>query len=393
MTDSVISFGPYRLMPTRRLLLRDGGTVEVRSRALDVLIALAESAGNVVSQRELLERAWPNVVVGEGSLRVAIAGLRKDLGDGRDGARYITNVTGRGYSFVAPVTRSAAGPLETAASGSASQLQSAAGHKLPPKLARMIGRGDAVETLAALLASRRFVSVVGPGGVGKTTVAISVGHALLEAFDGAVNFVDLSAVADPAMVPGTVAAVLGVYSQLPDPTPDLLAFLANHRALLILDNCEHVIDAAAMLAERIFREAPQAHILTTSHEALRVEGENAHLLAPLDCPHPGAQLTAAEALAGSAVQLFMDRAYAAGHTAELTDAEAPVVAGICSRLDGIPLAIELAASRVGAYGLQGTADLISNRFQRLWQGRRSAPLRQQTLAAMLDWSFSPCLSG
>jgi DNA-binding winged helix-turn-helix (wHTH) protein len=304
MTDSVISFGPYRLMPARRLLLRDGETVEVRSRALDVLIVLAESAGKVVSQRELLERAWPNVVVGEGSLRVTIAGLRKDLGDGQHGARYITNVTGRGYSFVAPVTRSPARPLETAASRGASRAPSVAARTLPPRLERMIGRGDAVATLAALLASRRFVSVVGPGGVGKTTVAISIGHALLAAFDGAVYFADLGAVAEPAVVPGAVAAVLGVCSRLADPTPDLLAFLANHRALLILDNCEHVIDAAAMLAERIFREAPQAHILTTSHEALRVEGENAHLLAPLDCPHPGAQLTAAEALAESAVKLL-----------------------------------------------------------------------------------------
>jgi predicted ATPase/DNA-binding winged helix-turn-helix (wHTH) protein len=387
VADNVISFGPYSLIPARRLLLKDDAAVEVGSRGLDVLIALVEAAGEVVGQRELMERAWPNVVVGEGSLRVTIAGLRKDLGDGRNGARYIANVTGRGYCFVAPVTRSLV-ELETAQAPRPAPPLHAADHRLPPKLARMVGRADAVDTLTTLLASRRFVSVVGPGGVGKTTVAIAVGHATLDTFGDAVYFVDLSAVCDPALVACTVAAALGGFSQTHDLIPNIVAFLTNRRALLILDNCEHVIDAAGLLAERLYSETPQAHILTTSREALRVEGEHVHLLAPLDYPPPSEQLTAAEAMQRSAVQLFMDRAFAAGHTAGLTDADAPLVAAICSRLDGIPFAIELAASRVGAYGLQGTADLLNNRFKLLWQGRRSAPPRQQTLAAMLDWSFN-----
>ncbi|HSZ52339.1 MAG TPA: transcriptional regulator, partial [Caulobacteraceae bacterium] len=264
----------------------------------------------------------------------------------------------------------------------------AADHRLPPQSTRMVGRADAVDTLTTLLASRRFVSVVGPGGVGKTTVAIAVGHATLDTFGDAVYFVDLSTVCDPAMVPCTVAAVLGGVSQTQDPIASLLAFLADRRALLFLDNCEHVIDAAGLLAERLYSDAPQAHILATSREALRVEGEHVHLLSPLDYPPPSEQLTAAEALERSAVQLFMDRAFAAGHTAELTDVDAPAVAAICSRLDGIPFAIELAASRVGAYGLQSIADLLDNRFKLLWQGRRSAPPRQQSLTAMLDWSFN-----
>ncbi len=372
-------------MPARRLLLKDGDTVKVGSRALDVLIALTESEGEVVGRRELLKRAWPNVVVTEGSLRVTIAGLRKDLGDGRNGVRYITTVTGRGYCFVASVTRSLAEPLEPAA---LRHPQGAADHRLPARLARLVGRDAAVKALSTLLVSRRFVSVVGPGGMGKTTVAVSVGHAMLDAFGDDVYFVDLSAVADPAQVPSAVAAVLGVFLQTQDPLPSLLAFLADRRVLLILDNCEHVINAAALLAERLYNEAPLAYIMTTSREALRVEGEHVHFLAPLDYPPPGEQLTAAEAQATSAVQLFMERAFAAGYTTELTDADAPIVAGICNRLDGIAFAIELAASRVGAYGLQATADLLNNRFKLLWQGRRSAPPRHQTLTAMLDWSFN-----
>jgi predicted ATPase/DNA-binding winged helix-turn-helix (wHTH) protein len=388
-TGDLISFGPYCLIPAERILLKGREAVDVGSRALDVLIALVESAGEVVGQRELMVRAWPKVVVGDGSLRVTIAGLRKALGDGQDGMRYIANVTGRGYCFVAHVDRSKAQPLASPPLPRLiSEPRPVLKHKLPARPARMVGRDGAVDTLSMLLASRRFVSVVGPGGMGKTTVAISIAHALLDEFGGAVYFVDLGAVTDATLVPSAVAAVLGVFGQAQDPLPGLLAFLAGRRLLLVLDNCEHVIDAAASLTERLHREVPQVHILTTSRESLRVEGEHVHLLVPLDYPTAREDLTAAEALATAAVQLFMERAFASGYTQDLTDADAPTVAAICSRLDGIALAIELAGSRVGTYGLRGTADLLSNRFKLLWQGRRSALPRHQTLAAMLDWSFN-----
>jgi predicted ATPase/DNA-binding winged helix-turn-helix (wHTH) protein len=388
MTASdVISFGPYRLIPAERLLLRSGKAVNVGSRALDVLIALTEAAGEVVGQCELMARAWPKVVVGDGSLRAAIADLRKVLCDGGGGARYITNVTGRGYCFVAPVDRAAVQSLASMPLPLISEPCTVSKHKLPARLARMVGRDDAVEALSMLLASQRFVSVVGPGGMGKTTVAISVAHALLDQFGNAVYFVDLGAVTDANLLANTVAAVLGVFGQTQDPLPGLLAFLSGRRLLLVLDNCEHIIDAAASLTEHLHREAPQVYILTTSRESLRVEGEHVHLLMPLDYPTAREDLTAAEALATPAVQLFMERAFASGYTLGLTDADAPAVAAICSRLDGIALAVELAGSRVGAYGLRGTSDLLSNRFKLLWQGRRSAPPRHKTLAAMLDWSF------
>ena len=384
-----ISFGSYCLIPAERLLLRGAEAVNIGSRELDVLIALAESAGEVVGQRELIARAWPNVVVSEVSLRVTIAGLRKALGDGRDGMRYITSATGRGYCFVAPVDRSTARPsASTPPLPVASEPRAVPKHKLPAGLARMVGRDGAVESLSMLVVSRRFVSVVGPGGMGKTTVAVSVAHALLDTFGDAVYFVDLCAVTDATLVASAVAAVLGAFGQTQDPLPALLAFLAGRRILLVLDNCEHVIDVAATLTERLYREAPQVHLLTTSREPLRVEGEHVHILAPLDYPTAREDLTAAEALASPAVQLFMERAFASGYTSDLTDADAPTVAAICSQLDGIALAIELAGSRVGAYGLQGTADLLSNQFKLLWQGRRTAPPRQQTLHAMLDWSFN-----
>jgi predicted ATPase len=260
--------------------------------------------------------------------------------------------------------------------------------QLPARLTRMVGRDDTVRALSAQLMARRFVSIVGPGGMGKTTVAISIAHALIGDFEGAVFFVDLGALTDPGLVPTAVASALGIMMQAQDPFLRLLAFLGDRRVLLLLDNCEHVIDAAAALAESVVSEAPQAHILATSREALRVEGEHVHLLYPLDGPLNEVGLTAAEALTFPAVQLFMERAAASGDRSELSDADAPIVAGICRRLDGIALAIELAASRVSSCGIRGTAELLDSRFKLLWQGRRTALPRHQTLNAMLDWSYN-----
>jgi len=371
----ILSFGPFRLAVAERLLVKGDAPVTVGGRSLDILIALIEQAGEVVSTQDLLKRVWPDVTVEESNLRVHVAHLRKALGDGLDGIRYIINVCGRGYSFVAPVVRLPS-PIPT------NSYQ-----KLPPLLARMIGRDGAISTLRSQLICRRFVSIVGPGGMGKTTAAVAVAHTMREEFSNAVFFVDLLAVTDAAQVAGAVGSALGCFIRAQDPVPSLLASLAGKRLLLILDNCEHVIEPVATLTERLFGEAPLVHLLTTSREALRVEGETIHLLPPLDSPLEDDELTAAQALTSPAVQLFMERASAGGYPSTLKDGEAPIVAEICRRLDGIALAIELVASRVAAYGIQGTADLLDSRFELLWQGRRSALPRHQTLCAMLDWSY------
>jgi predicted ATPase/DNA-binding winged helix-turn-helix (wHTH) protein len=388
LTHDIVSFGPFRLFAAERQLKKGDEALQLGSRALDTLIALVERAGEVVTQRELISRVWPNVTVEEANLRVHIASLRKALGDGREGVRYIVTVPGRGYSFVAPVTLSI--PRSSTLQPSLPRAAAVSDRlpRLPPKLTRMIGRDDIIRVLSAELMLYRFVSIVGSGGIGKTTVAISVAHALLDGFNGAVFFVDLAALTDAQLVPTTVARALGLIVQTQDPLRSLPTFIGDKKILLVLDNCEHVIDSAAAVAERVVGEAAQAHVLTTSREALRVEGEHVHLLYALDFPPENTSATAAELLTYPAIQLFMERAAASGHDGVLSDIDAAVVATICRRLDGIPLAIELAASRAGSLGIRGIAELLENRFSLVWHGRRTALPRHQTMNAMLDWSYN-----
>src|SRR5882757_2667359 len=379
MPAGEIEFGPFRLSQRERLLTKDGTAISIGGRALDILIALIGQPGQLVSKNELLDRAWPDVTVDEGSLRFHVAALRKVLGDGQDGARYVTNVPGRGYCFVAPVSqRSTTSPLA---------LHRETRIRLTSPLRRMVGRDDAVRILSGSLKTERFVSIVGAGGIGKTTVAVAVGHAVLDEFDGDVFFVDLGALNDPALVPSALSSMVGLVAQASDPISSLVAFLRDKRLLPILDNCEHVVETVALLAEATFAQAPQVHILATSREALRVEGEHVHRLVPLDCPPDDDALTARDALSFAATQLFVERIIASSSQFELSDADAPLVAAICRKLDGMALAIELAAGRVGTFGLQQTATLLDNRLRLLWQGRRTALPRHQTLNATLDWSF------
>jgi predicted ATPase/DNA-binding winged helix-turn-helix (wHTH) protein len=378
----VVSFGPFQLVESERLLTKDGAPVEIGARTLDVLTALVSRPNQVISKRDLLARVWPDVTVEESSLRFHIAALRKALGEGREGARYITTAAGRGYCFVASVAR----PNDRADADSPLAVGSSYAN-LPTRLSRMVGRADDVLKLSAQLTAARFVTIVGVGGVGKTTVAVAVGHHLIEAFAGAALFVDLGMLTDPALVATAVASMLGLSVQSDDPTPNLISFLRERRVLLVLDTCEHLIEAVASMASRIFMAAPQVHILATSREALQVEGEHVYRLDVLAYPPDDRALTAEDAQAFPAVQLFVERALASGARLDLGDAEVAIVVAICRKLDGVALAVELAARRVEAYGLQQTATLLDQRLTLLWLGSRTAPARQRTLQATLDWSY------
>jgi predicted ATPase/DNA-binding winged helix-turn-helix (wHTH) protein len=381
-TDAV-SFGNFRLYPSERRLEQDGQPLRIGDRALDVLIALTERPGEVVSKEELTTRVWSDVTVEESALRVHVAGLRKVLGDGKNGARYVKNVTGRGYAFVAVVSRTVVSEPSPR-----SARQTAPTSKLPCRLERMIGRDEVVRELSMQVVRKRFVSIVGPGGIGKTTVAIAVAHALLPDFAEDVRFVDLGSVIDFSHAPVAIASSLGLAVSGDNVADGLAAFLRDRRALIVLDCCEHVIDTVAPIAERISRDVVGMHILATSREPLRVEGEQVYRVLPLETPPEGDQLSASDAMSFSAVQLFVERATARGACLSLSDADAPLVAEMCRRLDGIALAIEFAASRVDAHGIHGTASLLENRFKLVWHGRRTALPRHQTLTALLDWSYN-----
>lgn len=378
----VLSFGPFSLIAGERLLSRDGIAVPLGARALDILVVLVSRSNQAVGKAELMAEVWPDTIVGEGSLRFHMSSLRKALGDGEGGARYISTLAGRGYCFVAPVTRSK-GPGE----GAVAITASARATFLPTRSARMVGREEDVGDISSALAASRFVTIVGPGGVGKTTVAVAVAHDLMPAFDGAVLFVDFGVLSDSRMVPASVASMLGLSIQSDDPVPSLIAFLRQRRVLVVLDNCEHVIDDAARFVARLLLAAPGLHILATSREPLRVEDERVYRLSPLGVPPDDALLTADATLRFPAAKLFVERATASGARLDLTDSNAAVVAGICRKLDGMALAIELAAGRVEAYGLGQIATLLDQRFTLLWPGQRTAPARQKTLQATLEWSF------
>jgi len=375
-----LSFGPFRLVASERLLTRDDVIVDLSGRAMDLLIALASRPNEIFGKSELMALVWPDIRVEEGSLRFHIAGLRKALGDGRDGARYIETLSGRGYCFVAPVLRSIDRAEETAA---AAQFPHAG---LPARPIGMLGRDDDVLDISDRLNTARFVTICGAGGIGKTTVAVAVGHHLTDAFAGVI-FVDLGTLSAPDLVPTAVASMLGLSVQSDDATPALAAYLRDKRILLILDTCEHLIEAVAALVSRIFAEAPQVHILTTSRESLQIEGEYVYRLDPLACPPDDPGLTAAVVQSFPATRLFIDRAVASGARLDLSEADAAIVVAICRRLDGVALAIELAARRVGSYGLHETAALLDQRLTLLWLGTRTAPPRQKTLQATLDWSY------
>jgi predicted ATPase/DNA-binding winged helix-turn-helix (wHTH) protein len=381
--NDIASFGPFRLFPAARAIEKDGVRLALGDRALDILMVLVERAGEVVSQKELIARVWRGLIVEPGTVRVHIAGLRKALGES---ARYIANVPGQGYCFVAQITRgsSAASPARHPEFPDAARKRLV----LPPKLGRMVGRDDSVQSIGADLIAERFITIIGPGGMGKTTVAIAVAHAMREEFTDAVCFVDIGAVTDPKLVGATIASSLGLSVQTADALPTLLEYLRTQRILLVLDNCEHVIDTVATLAETVFKEAAGVHLLATSREALRVEGEHAYWLPALASPAPQSSMKANDVVAFPAVKLFMERAAASGGRFELNNENAPTVAGICGRLEGIALAIELAAGRVGSQGIEATADLLNKNLGLDWHGRRTALPRHQTLRALLDWSYS-----
>src|SRR5579859_1504743 len=377
-----VHFGPFRLAPQERRLERNGVAVQLGGRALDILVALVQRPGEVVSKAELSRIVWPDMIVEEGSLRFHMVSLRKALGESaQEGGGYLTTVAGRGYCFTGATC---AEPADSASPPWAPRSELP---RLPLSIRRMVVMSEAVADAATELQTRRFLTLVGPPGIGKTTLAMQLGHQLESGFPDGAAFIELGGVSGPALVANAVAAAIGRTPPTDNGPEHLVAMLRGRRMLMIFDSCEHLIDAVADLTEQLFKSLPDLSILATSRESLRVEGEHVYRLFPLSCPPLTPVVSAEEALSYPAVELFVDRLQASQIGFKLTDDEAPLVAEICRKLDGIPLALELAAGRVPAYGVRQTAALLDGHFRLLWQGRRTAPPRLQTLSAALDWSY------
>jgi predicted ATPase/DNA-binding winged helix-turn-helix (wHTH) protein len=380
----IVSFGAFQFDMLRRSLTRHGRALHLRSREAEILHCLVEQAGQIVSKSDLMKRVWPNTTVSEGNLRVQIASLRRLFGESAEDDRFIIGIPNRGYSFRGSIAADF-GATEVPPVPETQATRSR--HDIPLRLKPMIGRTELLERLTGHLLHRRLVTIVGAGGLGKTTLALRVAERLLGSYRDGVRLVELAGLSDPRLVVGAIASSVQVPLTTDKPADELIRFLANKNILLLLDNCEHLVGAVAQLVEDVLKLAPNVHFVTTSREPLRIDEEWLFRLGPLELPPHGGQLTTAEILAYSSVQLFVERALQSDATLTLSEDDTRKVAEICRRLDGNPLAIELAAARVDIFGIQAVAERLDRNFALLTHGRRTAEARHQTLRATLDWSY------
>ncbi|TBV07637.1 ATP-binding protein [Phytopseudomonas dryadis] len=377
--DGALRFGSFVLYPRQHLLLKHGEPVNLGSRALDLLIAMASRSGELLEKAELIACAWPKVIVEECNLRAQIVTLRRVLSEEEKGFEYIVTVPGRGYRFVAR-TEPCETPLQPVAFDERKQA-------LPSLITQPLGRDSIIQHLCEQLQEARLVSLVGPGGIGKSTVALAVANRLEERLPQGACFVDLSAATDEAQIPLALAAALGLEPGGDDPLRDVVHHLQQRRQLLVLDNCEQALDRTAQVVETLLKWTSECAILTTSREPLHTEGEQVERLEPLRLPGLNERPDSRQALAYPAIALFVERVQAYDTAFVLNDADVDDVIAICRKLDGIPLDIEIAATRVSAFGLAPLAELLDGDFRLQMEGRRTAPPRHRSLRATLDWSY------
>ncbi len=392
-----VAFDRFRVVPHRRELLADGRPVKLGGRAFDVLMALIEARGAVVSKNALMARVWPERIVEENNLQWQISALRAAFGADRN---LIRTVSGRGYQFTAEIDTVYGSPEANAGTAIAAAQPD---HRearpdegipgelpptnLPEPISELVGRDDVLGEILSLAAAHRLVTLTGAGGIGKTRLAVAVARRLLPQFADGVWMAELSPLVDPGLVPVTVAAAIGLDLGGGAVTAQRVSqALAGRRLLLVLDTCEHVIGAAATLAEAVLRAGGTLHLLATSREPLRAEGEWVYPVPPLAVPAEDAE-DADDLLRYGGVRLFVERLRAADPHFAPDRRSAAMIAAICRRLDGIPLAIELAAARAAVLGVEEVATHLDDRFRILTGGRRTALPRHQTLRATLDWSY------
>jgi predicted ATPase/DNA-binding winged helix-turn-helix (wHTH) protein len=375
----VYEIGPFRLDPGAGVLTQAGLPMALGARAVAVLTVLVQSPNEYVRKDRILDAAWPGVVVEENSLAAQISAIRRVLARVSGGEQWIETLARRGYRFVGPVS-------EIGDSGAPGVGSGRKNSNLPEPLTSFIGRERELVEIKRLLPGTRLLTLVGVGGIGKTRLALQVAAEVTDAYRDGVWFVDLGPLTDADLVSSAVAQALGVREAAGTPLLDTLRAQVKGRALLILlDNCEHLLEGCAPLADALLRSAPKLSIIATSREPLRVAGEQTYHLPTLSLPDPTAS---AETMSRSeAVQLFIERAAKQQLSFSLTPNRALALAQLCIHLDGIPLALELAAARTRSLSIEEINARLGDRFRLLTSGTRTALPRQQTLRATLDWSY------
>jgi predicted ATPase/DNA-binding winged helix-turn-helix (wHTH) protein len=393
MTEAFV-FGPFRLLVARRELTAHDVPVAIGHRAFEILLLLVSRHGQLVTKDDLMAEVWPGVVVEENNIQVQVSALRKVLSTAGGGERYLLTVAGRGYRFVAPVECEGAAQPKTPAAAAPGQAAAMAvgvpptGNNLPQQVTSLIGREAELAEINACLTDHRLLTLTGSGGVGKTRLAVEAGRSFIDRYPDGVWLAELAPINDARLVASIIGEVLGVSLSAPAATIETLAAaLKSKQLLLIIDNCEHVIAEAARVAEALLRACPRLSVLASSRERLVIAGESVIRVPSLPTPQRSVTLAAASAREYASVRLFMERACALGLGFALTDANAATVGSICQRLDGIPLAIELAAPRLRVLSVEQLARGLDERFRLLTGGSRTALPRQQTLHAMMDWSY------
>ena len=377
-TAEVLRFGPFVLRPIARRLEKDGVQVNIGGRALDILTLLAERAGEIIGHQELLARVWQNINVDPSSLRVQMAALRKALGEGDDSGHYVVNIAGRGYCFVAPVERELI-YRERGETGAKAAL---------PELMPIVGRDQAIRTVIARLVDSRLVTIAGPGGVGKTAVALAVAHSLVPAFSGAIRFLDLGAVSSPQAALATIGRMaLGFNVQLPGSPDWIFNHLRGRRMLIVLDCIDFLVASMAEFIVALIRETVGIHILLTSRQPLGVNAEEVVRLPPLAYPDDSASVGVATLGDYSAVQMLVSLVNRAGSDFHLNDGDLRALARIAAKLDGLPLALELAAANILQNGIAQTESLVASRFALFMTGPNTVSTRHESLNATLEWSY------
>lgn len=381
-----LRFGRFELQPHERRLLVDGTAAPLGARALDLLIALAERAGSLVTKNELMDLVWADVVVEENNLQAQVSALRKVLG-----GELIATIPGRGYRFTAHVERfdrpaAAGAPGAPALASTREAALPAARHASETSLdaSGLIGRDDDLRALDRAFRDRRLVTLVGPGGIGKTVLAQAYLAGVADRHEHGGYLVRLASLADGASIPGAINEALELKTGGGDPIAALADALRPRAMLIVLDNAEHLVADVAALAARLLRDCRSLQILATSQMPLDVLDEQVLRLEPLSVPQQG--VAAAQARDYGAVALFAQRAREADRRFALDDAKIEAVVAICRALDGLPLALEMCAARWPVLGLKGLRDSLEQRFRVLTAGHRAAPLRQRTMHATLDWS-------